>query len=225
MSARCNKYWLIAAFAMLALMSGCGTVPPAVEPPAAEQPAPEEISEAPVPETVIEEIPPELLGPAPPNLAVLEKFDSAVTAMQAGKLDTAREQLEAVLESNPELVGAHVNLGITRLRLRDEPGAMQAFETALRLQPQHPVVLNQLAIIERRAGRFSAAQGLYQQALEGQPDYAPLHLNMGILCDLYLREASCALSHYSRYVALGGEQAERVGLWIVDLERRSGKAQ
>ncbi|MDH3714904.1 MAG: tetratricopeptide repeat protein [Gammaproteobacteria bacterium] len=217
----CSKCWSMAVVvAALAVMPGCGSLPPAEETPAQV-----EVGVAPAPESVEEELVPQLLGPLPPNLAVLEQFDVAVAAMRAGEFDAARETLEELLESNPDVVGAHVNLGITRLRLRDEPGAMQAFETALGLRPQHPVVLNQLAIIERRAGRFSEAQGLYQQALDGQPDYPPLHLNLGILCDLYLRQADCALSHYARYVALGGEQAERVGLWIVDLERRTGKAQ
>jgi tetratricopeptide (TPR) repeat protein len=220
MSTHCSRCWPAVLVAALVLTPGCGTLPPAEEPP--EQ---AEISPVPAPDSVAEEIVPQLLGPMPPNLAALEEFDAAVAAMQAGDFDAARDKLEKLLDSNPDLVGAHVNLGITRLRLQDERGAMQAFETALGLQPQHPVVLNQLAIIERRAGRFSEAQGLYQRALDGQPDYPPLHLNLGILCDLYLRQTDCALSHYARYVALGGEQAERVGLWIVDLERRTSKAQ
>jgi len=215
-----NKFAPPATLAALLLLAGCGTVPPAAEPPFAA-----EIGAAPPPEAVEPEAPPQFLGPVPPTLAVLEKFDAAVSAMQAGKYEAASEQLEEILESNPDLVGAYVNLGITRLRLNDEPGAMQAFDGALELHPQHPVVLNQLAILERRAGRFDRAQDFYERALDGQPDYPPLHLNLGILCDLYLRQKECALSHYARYVALGGEQAEQVGLWIVDLERRTAAVQ
>lgn len=220
MSMRCNNARSLAALAALALMAGCGTAPPVVEP----EPPPPPVAE-PEPASVQQEVAPPMLGPPPPDPALLEEFDAAVAAMQAGQLEAARTQLEELVQRNPELVGAHVNLGIARLRQDDEPGALQAFEAALALQPGHPVALNQLAILERRAGHFQQARGLYQQALDGQPDYAPAHLNLGILCDLYLREADCALSHYARYVALGGEQAERVGLWIVDLERRTGKAQ
>lgn len=215
---RFNKLALPTTLIVL-LMAGCSTVPPVIEPP------PVESSPLPPADVVDAEPLPPTLGPLPPTLEVLEAFDQAVAAMQAGEFEAARRQLEEVLASNVELVGAHVNLGIARLRLNDEPGATQAFEHALELQPDHPVALNQLAILERRAGRFDQAQDFYRRALDGQPDYPPLHLNMGILCDLYLRQTECALSHYARYVALGGEQAEQVGLWIVDLERRTGEAQ
>ncbi len=218
MSKRCSSSWLPLAAGAALMLSGCGSLPPVAEPEAESAPdaAPAGGAAQPVPQ---------LIGPMPPNLETLETFDEALAGMREEDYEGASKLLEQILQMNPDLVGAHVNLGIARLRLDDLPGARQAFDDALVLRPGHPVVLNQLAIAERRAGRFEAARGLYREALDASPDYAPLHLNMGILCDLFLRQADCALSHYARYVELGGAQAERVGLWIVDLKRRTGRGQ
>ncbi len=47
-----------------------------------------------------------------------------------------------------------------------------------------------------------------------------MHHNLGVLCDLYLRDLDCALAHYRRYQTLTEENDRRVALWIADLSRR-----
>jgi hypothetical protein len=39
-----------------------------------------------------------------------------------------------------------------------------------------------------------------------------------VLLDLYLNEPAVALTHYERYLALGGDAA--VGKWVADLRNR-----
>jgi tetratricopeptide (TPR) repeat protein len=72
----------------------------------------------------------------------------------------------------------------------------------------------------RHQGRFAKARDAYERALALDPDRADVHLNLGVLLDLYLGDNAAALAHYERYQALapGGDAA--VGKWIADLKAR-----
>ena len=72
----------------------------------------------------------------------------------------------------------------------------------------------------RRAGLFRQARDAYQAALRLRPDYAMAHINLAILCDIYLQDMDCARRHYREYLRLAGAGDNRVELWMADLEQR-----
>ncbi len=79
-------------------------------------------------------------------------------------------------------------------------------------------------IAHRRAGRFAEARAAYGAALSLDPLFAPAHLDLAVLLDLYLGEPVEALAHYQRYLELAAEPDERAALWAREASNRTGIA-
>ncbi|MFQ5981897.1 MAG: tetratricopeptide repeat protein, partial [Woeseiaceae bacterium] len=90
---------------------------------------------------------------------------------------------------------------------------------ALIIDPEHPVVLNQLGMLLRRQGKFVEAEAAYLKAVTASPDYALAHYNLGVLNELYFQRLDAALQHFERYQEIEGED-KQVTKWIADLKRR-----
>ena len=97
--------------------------------------------------------------------------------------------------------------------------AREALDTALQLDPDYPVALNQLGMLLRRKGKFLEAEAAYMKAVTVSPDYALAHYNLGVLNELYLQRLEAALQHFETYQSLVGED-KQVAKWISDLRRR-----
>ncbi len=97
--------------------------------------------------------------------------------------------------------------------------AEASFRQAAAAVPANPVADNELGIVERRLGKFSDAEAAYRMALEAQPDFAPAHLNLGVLYDLYLDQPQQALEQYERYIAIAGDDKQVAG-WVAELRKR-----
>lgn len=152
------------------------------------------------------------------------RFDEAVALMRGERYSQAVAILEPMSQSRPELPGVHVNLGIAYDRLERGEDAAKAWQAALNADPNHAAALNLMAIHHREQGRFEEARALYRRLLRTDPRHANGHLNLAILCDLYLQDLSCALSHYQHFQALADTEHEQVAFWIADLQRRLPEA-
>jgi Flp pilus assembly protein TadD len=152
-------------------------------------------------------------------------FDQAVALLRQRQYQQAVSILSPISEAHPELPGPLVNLAVAYIHLNRQEQAVTALQQALASDAEHPAALNWLAILERRAGRFEQARSLYQQLLAAHPESRYGHLNLGILCDLYLQQTDCALTHYRRYQQLAADDDTDVGRWIADLERRQQRNQ
>ncbi|GAB2507795.1 tetratricopeptide repeat protein [Microbulbifer agarilyticus] len=151
--------------------------------------------------------------------SVNRDFTQAVAYLEGERYPEAIELLQSVVEREQRLSAPYVNLGIAYYRTGDEKHAEESFLEALRAAPLDPVASNELGVLYRRQGRFDEAKVTYAKSLQLHPDNPPLIKNLGILCDLYLRDASCALAQFERYLKVRPDDA-KVSIWVTDLKRR-----
>ncbi len=150
------------------------------------------------------------------------EFERAVDMMNAGNNDAAIELLTRVIDRSPGLSSPHIDIAMAYMRTGKSGLAEQHFKTALGLVPRHPVASNEYGLLLRRSGRFQEARDVYEKAIGVYPEYLPARKNLGILCDLYLNDAPCALTQFEMYnKAMPAD--EKVKIWIAELRMRTGK--
>lgn len=157
---------------------------------------------------------------------VHNKYTQAIAYMKDQRYEQAIEPLQEITSSYQYLSGPMINLGLAYMSLGRDDEAEGVILRALQINPKNPEAHNILGILHRTNGRFEDAEKSYQYVLATHPNYIHAHLNLGILCDLYLYKIDCALRHYQRYLQLSGKPDKRVSMWLTDLENRSkAKAQ
>jgi Flp pilus assembly protein TadD len=150
------------------------------------------------------------------------EFERGVELIAAEQYDAGIEVLLRVSRAAPNLVAAHVDLGIAHARVGDLEEAETQLSRALELAPGHPVAQNELGIVYRRTGRLAEARDSYESVLERYPAFHPARKNLAILCDLYLVDPDCALQHYVHYLEAVPEDAT-AAMWVKDLRSRHGR--
>jgi len=145
---------------------------------------------------------------------------AALVPLRAGQYDKALAALRALTAEYPRYSGPWANLGIALARLGRDAEAEAALRQALALKAAAPEVHNELGMLHRRAGRFDEARAAYAAALAAAPDFPLAHRNLGVLCDLYLSDLDCALTHYQAYARLAPPDDKEIELWIADLQQR-----
>ncbi len=150
-------------------------------------------------------------------------FDQASAMIKEAKYDKAIELLEKVIAQSPKMTAPHINLAIAYRQINKPEQAEQQLKAALELIPGHPVASNEYGLLLRKAGRFAEGRAIYEKALAAFPEYHPLHKNLGILCDLYLKDLACAVENYEIY-SKAMPKDEQVKLWLADLHTRLGHA-
>jgi Tfp pilus assembly protein PilF len=149
-------------------------------------------------------------------------FEQAVAMLNAQDYGRAIDLLEKVIEQSPGVTAPYINVAIAYTRTGKREKAEAHLKKALSLVPEHPVACNEYGLLCRRSGRFAEAREVYEKSITRFPNYYPLHRNLGILCDLYLNDLTCALEHYEIYSEVRPED-KQVKLWIADLRARLGR--
>lgn len=157
------------------------------------------------------------------SASVEQQFGYGIEAMMAENYIQAIEIFNKVAQKEPRASGPWVNIAIAYRKLDQIDKADEAIETAVKLNPKNPYALNQAGIIKREKGAFEEAQNMYKSALAEYPNYSNAHLNLAILCDLYLQKIVCAKSHYQAYQEIEKNDDKQVIAWMSDLSRREGK--
>ena len=189
------------AVALALLIGGCASEPPAPPPAEMEAVAP--------------------AGPVVPERAAQE-FAQAVAMLEAGRTTDAELELKQLALAYPEFPGPYFNLGLLYERAGRLKEAQAALQEALKRGLPSAATYSQLGVVERKLGRFKEAETAYLDALKIDPSYAPAHLNLGVLCDLYLQQPQRALESFERYMELSGNSDKRVATWIAELKGRVG---
>ena len=149
-------------------------------------------------------------------------YDNALRLLAQQQYAQGIALLVKVTESTPAAIAPHIDLGIAYSRSGDLDRAEASLGKALAINPDHPIANNELGMVYRRKGRFADARASYEKALAVSPSFHFAHRNLAILCDLYLMDLGCALTHYEAYSqAVPGDQ-EAVK-WIADLRNRTGQ--
>ena len=149
-------------------------------------------------------------------------YDSALQKLKAGKLELARTELQLLVDQNPDLSGVWVQLSTVLEKQNDLPAAEKALLNAVGANEDNVAAYNSLALVQRKLGKFDAAQDSYIKALKRWPDFAEAHYNLGVLYDLYYNNPLAAQKHFEAYHFLTGASNKRVAKWLVELKRRSG---
>lgn len=164
---------------------------------------------------------PESVRPTVP-IDIKNKFDEAMVLMKSGDYQKGADVLEGVVTKSQTNPVPLINLAIANAKLGNLEKAENHLKSALAVEADNPVASNELGIIYRKLGRFSEARAVFEGALQKYPNFALVHKNLGILCDIYMRDYECALKGYVAYSgAFPGDKTAKI--WIADVEGRLGR--
>ena len=166
------------------------------------------------------------LGPAVSVTPELEQeYAVALQSMKSRKYEEAIKQLRPIAAQAPELSGPWLNMGIAYRQLGNLEEAEKALDKAVSANSRNPQALNHAGVVKRELGKFSTAERLYKKALSTYPEYADAHLNLAILCDVYLKKIDCAKDHYRAYQQYSDVDNKQVVAWLAELEHRVAAVQ
>lgn len=151
-----------------------------------------------------------------------EDFDAAMAFIKAEEYAKAIDLLTKVTKAVPNNAIANINLALVYKQQGKLKEAEECLKLALIAEPENPVAHNEYAFLYRKTGRFAEARGLYEKILGKYPNFNMAHKNLGILCDLYMKDFECALKHYVIYSDVNQDD-KIVKTWIADLRNRVGK--
>lgn len=148
-----------------------------------------------------------------------EAFDAAMVLIKAEEYEKSIELLNKVAKAVPGNAISSINLALVYQKLGKLKLAEESLKQALSAEPENPVAHNEYALLYRKTGRFQEARGLYEKTLEQYPNFMMVHKNLGILCDLYMKDYICALKHYVIY-SDAMQEDKTVKIWIADIQQR-----
>jgi protein O-GlcNAc transferase len=119
----------------------------------------------------------QVLEAAPQNALAL--FRSGLLELQDGDPEIALVRIEQACAAAADEPRYQAGLGQTLQALSRWNEAVQAYESALHLQPDFPDISNSLGICLQRSGRSAQAVAAYRQALAQQPGNAAVTANLG----------------------------------------------
>ena len=97
------------------------------------------------------------------------------------RLAEATQELLASLLARPDDWTSHYNLGNFYYGRKEFSKALEAFDTATRLNPESILPLVNLAMVHARRGHNDRAETALRQALQVDPNNATANFNLGLL--------------------------------------------
>jgi Tfp pilus assembly protein PilF len=150
---------------------------------------------------------------------VQKEFDQALILLEQEQYDAAISVLNSVVEKEKRLTAPYINLAMAYRHKGEDKLAEENLLKALAIDRTQPVASNELGILYRKQGRFADAKQVYISTLSEYPDYLPVIKNLGILCDIYMRDPQCALEQFEKYQKQVPDD-KTIEIWIADLKTR-----
>lgn len=125
-------------------------------------------------------------------------YQAALDLELAGRGDEAREAYETVLQRDPKLVSARINLGRLLHAANRLTEAEALYRAALEQDPRNAVAAFNLGVALEDQGEAEAAVDAYQCALANDDGYADAHFNLSRLLEAK-GDARGALRHLSSF--------------------------
>lgn len=154
----------------------------------------------------------------------VDRYIAARRAFNEGQYVAAEKLLTELAGQEQELSGPFVMRGDIAVERNDLEQAVEHYISALEINPINFNAYLRLARVQRMRGHFHHAQNTYAQALERWPDGAEIHLNLGILYDLYLNKPLKAQAHMEAYQLIKGSNSGKVVQWLEEIRQRTGVA-
>lgn len=151
-----------------------------------------------------------------PNNVKLE-LTAALEQKNNDNIDSATATIQALSDKHPNLSGLKLQLGDLAYQGGNLNLAKAYYQQAVVVNPYNYYAHNRLGGVQRKQGNFDAAQKSYEAALNSWGAFAPAHLNLGILFDIYLGDKNKALQHYQTYQLLTQDENRKVKGWIADI--------
>jgi tetratricopeptide (TPR) repeat protein len=141
-------------------------------------------------------------------------------SIKSAEYDKAIKLFNKVIAQSPDNPVPYINLALVYEKMQNLALAEENLKLAIKLDPENPVASNEYALLYRKSGRFTEARQIYEKILGKHPDFIMAHKNLGILCDLYMKDYKCALKEYVIYSGLMPDDGN-VKVWIADMQKRS----
>lgn len=151
-------------------------------------------------------------------------YIDARRAFTAKKYDFAEQLLVELLEREKNLSGPWVMRGDIALEKNQLAEAVEHYAQAIKVNELNFNAWLRLAKAQRMRGHFHHAQNTYAKALTLWRDGPELHLNLGVLYDLYFNSPLQAQAHMEAYQLLSGGENREVIAWLDEVRERTGVA-
>jgi tetratricopeptide (TPR) repeat protein len=161
----------------------------------------------------------EITEDMPVDAEIKEEFKQAVIQLKQENYPEAIRLLKTVTGKTSKFTAPYIDLGIAYSRTKEYDKAEESLKKALSINRTHPVALFELGLVNRKTGRYGDARKLYETLLQIYPDFLPARKSLGVLCDIYMQDLSCALEQYEAYLK-GRPEDEKVKIWVADVKSR-----
>ena len=148
------------------------------------------------------------------------EYKKALSLLNKGKTDAAKEIFQQFSDERPELAGPHANLAIIALKNNEPEKALELVKISLSKNPKFPQALNLIAYLEQVSGDIKSAEKHFKEAIANKENYAVAHYNIALLYDIYLQDIDSAIPHYERYMKLINNEDKKTADWLEQIKRR-----
>lgn len=146
-------------------------------------------------------------------------FSEAMQSLKLVQYEKVIKLFNKVIAQSRNNPVPYVNLALVYEKMQNFTLAEENLKLAIKVDPANPVASNEYALLYRKTARFNEARQIYEKILEKYPSFIMAQKNLGILCDLYMKDYRCAQKHYEIYSGMVPEDAT-VKIWIADMQRR-----